>query len=123
MQEKLKKERAILEVLSNIYIFIVLIIYPLIVDSTGFFKILECKWHSYIIIASAYIFSIVGVILYYCFFEKTNYLKQLKLSIVQWLAISYLLINILSCFLSPFFKQYNLFVKYFIIWFEIAVFV
>lgn len=110
IKKELEKESIILETISDIYIFAILLIFPLMVDSTGFFHILECKWYSFITIACTYIFLSVGVILYFYIFKKVNYLKKIKLSIVQWLAIMYLLINILSCFLSPFFKNYNLFI-------------
>lgn len=110
MNDLLKKEKTILEVISDIFIFIMILIFPLIVDSTGFFHILECKWYSYITIAGSYVGINLLVILYFWIFKKVNYFKNVKFSIVQWLAISFLAINILSCFTSPFFKTHNLFV-------------
>lgn len=47
MEEQLCKKRNILDKLTEIYIFTIIIIFPLIVDSTGFFKILECKYRPF----------------------------------------------------------------------------
>ena len=40
MTELLKKEQKILEIVSDIFIFILILIFPLIIDKTGFFHIL-----------------------------------------------------------------------------------
>ncbi len=110
MKTLLTKEQKILEVLADIYIFIMIIIFPLIVDKTGFFHILECKWNAYVIISSMYIVANILVLLYFLFFKKIICLKKSNFLIVQWLAIGFWLINIISCFLSPFLKKYNLFI-------------
>ena len=110
MKELIKKEEIILELLSEIYIAVMILLFPLLVDKTGFFKILECKWHSYLIIGSVYLLAVIGVLLYFWIFKKVNYFKRVKFSIVQWLAIAFLGVNVISCFASPFFKDYNLFV-------------
>lgn len=110
MKDLIKKEEIILELLSEIYIAVMILLFPLLVDKTGFFKILECKWHSYLIIGSVYLLSVIGVLLYFWIFKKVNYFKRVKFSIVQWLAIAFLGVNVISCFASPFFKDYNLFV-------------
>ena len=110
MKELIKKEEIILDLLSEVYIAVMILLFPLLVDKTGFFKILECKWHSYLIIGSVYLLTVIGVLLYFWIFKKVNYFKQVKFSIVQWLAIAFLVVNVISCFASPFFKDYNLFV-------------
>ena len=110
MKDSLNKEKTILEVLADIYIFITILVFPLIVDKTGFFHILECKWYSYVTIATTYIVVNIVVILYFLLFKKTNVFKKSKLSIIQWLAIIFLAVNVLSCFISPFFSKYNLFI-------------
>ena len=110
MKDLLKKEKIILETLADIYIFIMILVFPLIVDKTGFFHILECKWHSYVMIATTYILANIFVILYFLIVKKINYLKKIKFVVVQWLAVGFLAINVLSCFMSPFFKKYDLFV-------------
>ncbi len=110
MKEELKNEERVHEILTDIYIFIMIIIFPLIVDKTGFFKILECKWYSYVSIATTYIISNVLVFLYYLIFKRIKYYKKIKLSIIHYLVLLFLLINIISCFASPFFKTYNLFI-------------
>lgn len=110
MTEKINKEKTILEVIADIYIFILIIIFPLMVDKTGFFHILECKWRSYVAISSTYVFLNIFIILYFLIFKKTNIFKKNKVSIIQWMAITFLGINVISCFSSPFFSKYNLFI-------------
>lgn len=110
MKELIKKEEIILDLLSEVYIAVMILLFPLLVDKTGFFRILECKWHSYLIIGTVYLISVIGVLLYFWIFKKTNYLKRVKFSIVQWLSLAFLGVNVISCFISPFFKDYNLFV-------------
>lgn len=110
MKELIKKEEIILDVLSEVYIAMMILLFPLLVDKTGFFRILECKWHSYLIIGCVYLLAVIGVLLYFWIFKKVNYFKRVKFSIVQWLAIAFLGVNVISCFASPFFKDYNLFV-------------
>lgn len=110
MKEYINKEKKILEVISDIFIFTMLLIFPFIVDKTGFFNILECKWYSFVSIATTYVVINIMVILYYLFFKKVNIFKNKKFTIIQWLALSFLLVNTISCFISPFFKDYNLFI-------------
>lgn len=109
MKDLIKKEKAILEVLTDIYIFAMILVFPLIVDKTGFFHILECKWYSYVTIATTYIGITILVILYFLLFKKINIFKSTKLTIIQWLAVGFLAVNVISCFTSPFFKKYDLF--------------
>lgn len=110
MQNLFKKEGVILEVISSVYIFVLLLIFPIMVDQTGFFKILEFKWHTYLVIGLVYIISIIGVYLYFLLFKKANYLKKIKLRKAHYFLFAFMIINILSCFLSPFYSKYNLFV-------------
>lgn len=105
-----EEEKNILEVFAEIYIFTVIILFPLIINKYGYFKILECKWYSYLIISGLYVISNILVILYYMFVKKFNIFSKIKLKIIQWLSIWYLLVNVISCFLSPFFGKYDLFV-------------
>ena len=65
MNDVVKKEKKVLEVLSEIYIFIMIIIFPIMVDKTGFFHILECKWNYFVIISTSYISLNVLIIIYY----------------------------------------------------------
>ena len=110
MKKELNNELKIHEILADIYIFIMIIVFPLIVDKTGFFHILECKWYSFVSIATTYIILNVLVFLYYLIFKKVKLYKNIKLTLVHYLVLGFLLINILSCFMSPFFKFYDLFI-------------
>ena len=85
-------------------------IFPLCVDSTGFFRILEAKYSYFLNINTIQISAIIITILYYLLFKKTNIFKEIKFHKIQWAVVGFLIINIISTFLSPFFKDYNLFV-------------
>ena len=110
MNKLISKEKSILEVISATYIFIIILIFPLIVDKTGFFHILECKWYSYIAITATYIVSCCLIVLYFHIFKKVNYLKKIKLTKIQWAAIIFLLVNVLSYLFSPYRQNHNLLV-------------
>ena len=103
------KEKRLLEQVSDIYIFLIIILFPLIVDKNGFFHILECKWNAYVMITTTYIITNILIVLYYKWIKKKSILKKEKISIIQWLAILFLIVNILSYLVSPFRKNYNLF--------------
>ena len=64
MNEVLKKEKRILELISELYIFTIIILFPIMVDKTGFFHILECKWNYFVIISSSYISLNIIIILF-----------------------------------------------------------
>ena len=104
------KEKNILSKITEIYIIVMVMIFPLCVDSTGFFRILEAKYSYFLIINTIYISAIIITILYYLLFKKTNIFKEIKFHKIQWAVVGFLIINIISTFLSPFFKDYNLFV-------------
>ena len=70
MNEVLKKEKRILELISELYIFTIIILFPIMVDKTGFFHILECKWNYFVIISSSYISLNILIILYYVIIKK-----------------------------------------------------
>lgn len=105
-----EKEGYILNLLTEIYIFVMVLCFPLIVDKTGFFHIFECKWYSYLCIALTYLIIVFIVYLYFLIFKKINYFKGKKLHIIQIMIIIFMIINIVSCFISPYFSRYNLFI-------------
>lgn len=104
----LKKRNNLLDKLTELYIFVIIIIFPLCVDSTGFFRILECKYRSYLIIAVTYIAISLIAIIYYYIFHKVKPFKNIKLSKVQYVVIAFWGINAISCVLSPYLTKYNL---------------
>ncbi len=110
MKNLLKKELTILEGIADVYLFTMILIFPLLVDKTGFFHILECKWYSYVTITGIYLLVNLFVILYFLLFKKVNCFKKKKFSVVQGLAVAFLVINFLSAFLSPYFQKYNLWI-------------
>ena len=104
-----KKEDYLLEKLSDFYIFIILLIFPIAVNHTGFFHILEFKWSLYFVITISYILLCTLIFLYFLIAKKINYFKNRKISKVEWLMLLLLAINILSYLLSPYRKSHNLF--------------
>ena len=110
MKKKNEKANIILEKISSVYVFVIIVLFPLIVDKTGFFHILECKWYSFVTISSFYILSMMGTYLYFLLIKKENALKYIKINVIHWIAIAFWMINILSCLFSPFLKNYNLWI-------------
>lgn len=104
------KEKNILAKITEVYIVVMIMLFPLLVDSTGFFRILEAKYSYFLIINTIYISVLFITILYYWFFKNTNIFKEIRIHKIQWAVIVFLIINIISTILSPFLKEYNLFV-------------
>ena len=104
------KEKNILAKITEVYIIVMVMLFPLLVDSTGFFRILEAKYSYFLNINTIYISVLFVMILYYWLFRNTNIFNEIKLHKIQWAVIVFLIINIISTILSPFLKEYNLFV-------------
>jgi hypothetical protein len=110
MKEHNENLKFILNTITDAYIFIMFLIFPFIVDKTGFFHIMEIKWHSFLIISISYIVISTFILLIYKLFFKLKLFKIYKLSLVQYLALAFLLVNVISTFTSPYFSRYNLYV-------------
>ena len=54
------KEKNILSKITESYIIVMVMIFPLCVDSTGFFRILEAKYSYFLIINAIYEFFIIN---------------------------------------------------------------
>lgn len=106
----LEIEEKYMSKITEVYMFLIIAIFPLIVDSTGFFKILECKYYAFIGISVSYIFTIGITALYFYLFKGTNIIKHLKIDKVKIVLMIFLIVNIIACLLSPYLKKYNLFV-------------
>ena len=105
-----KIKQNLFSLLTEIYVAIIVIIYPLIVDSTGFFKILECKYRYFVLISVTYVALMLILVIYNAIFDKDNIKKSVKFGKVQIAILAFLFLNVISCMLSPYFKEYNLFV-------------
>ena len=103
-------EKNIFSLFTEAYIIAMIIAFPLCVDSTGFFHILECKYRCFIIINVIYIASILIALIYNGLFKKENYFKDFKINKIQIAVIGFWIVNIISTLISPFFKDYNLFI-------------
>ena len=88
------KEQNLLAKITNIYVFVMVVLFPLCVDSTGFFKILECKYNYFLEINVIYIFTIIVILMYFKMFRNINFFKHLKLSNIQKVAIVFLVVNV-----------------------------
>ena len=108
MKKKISREKKVLEILTEIYIFSIVILFPIAVDSTGFFHIFEFKWNLYTIITTIYLAITSILSLYYLIFKSANIFKEIKLGMIHKCAIVFLFINVISCFFSPFFSDYDL---------------
>ncbi len=104
------KEKEILSKITEAFIIAILIMFPLLVDSTGFFKILEFKYRCFLVINAVYISSIAITIIYFLLFKETNIFKKLKLGKIHIALGAFWIINVISTFISPYFKKYNLFI-------------
>lgn len=101
-------KNSLLTKVTNIYIFIIIVIFPILVDNTGYFHILECKWSYFFIIFILYIFSLFVAFLYELKLKNRNVLKEIKFNKTQLLLSIYLIIIIISYILSPFKNTNNL---------------
>ncbi len=103
------KMQVLLNKITELYIANIIIIFPLCIDATGFFRILECKYRCFLWISVIYLAIIIIINLYYFIFYKINGIKN-KMTKVQHALIIFWAINIVSCIISPYFDKYNLFV-------------
>ena len=108
--ELIKFGNKILNIVSEVFVAIILILFPLLVDETGFFRILEAKWYAHLTIVSTYIFVILSVLIYFFLVKKINLLKGKKFTKVKIFACIFLLINIVSTLMSPYLKTHDLFI-------------
>lgn len=98
----------ILEILTDFYVFFIILIFPLIIGPKGYQNILEIKYYTYATVSVFYIISIFLTLMYFFIVKKINYFKAIKLKKVHYLVFIFIIMNILSCVFSPY-KEYNLF--------------
>lgn len=101
-------EKKIFDYISEIYIFFIIVLFPLVVDKTGFFHIFEIKWIVYVGVTSVFIVVCFLIYMFFLIFKKINYFKEINFGIVQISALVFLLINIISYILSPYRDSHNL---------------
>ncbi len=100
-------ENNILNKITKYYLIIIIIFYPLIVGPKGYENILEVKHYSFIFLSISYFLLSIIIYFYYLIIKNNNILKNKKITILDYLVLIYLLINILSVIFSPY-KSYNL---------------
>ena len=77
------KKSNILEKITDIYIFIIIVVFPIIVDKTGYYHILECKWKAFFYIFIFYVLALIIGLIINKIKTKSNYLKTIKLNKIQ----------------------------------------
>lgn len=97
-----------LEILTDIFIFYILLIFPFIIDKTGYFHIFECKWNYFKLGSVVYILLTFFIIMYYLIIKKVNLFTNKKIKKFQIFLFIYLLICIISAFTSPYKDNYNI---------------
>lgn len=109
--EKIKKYLSgdIFEKVTDFYIFFMIIFFPIIVDKTGFFSILECKYKAHLILSGGYLLITLILYLYYLLIKKESVFKGRNISKVQLFAIIFWIANVISCIFSPYKNVVNLF--------------
>ena len=94
--------------ITNIYVFIILFIYPLIIGINGYKNILSIKWNFYVYISITYM-VILLVLTLILILKKRIDIKDFDFKIYHILALIYIFVLIISTLLSPYYKDYNLF--------------
>ncbi len=102
------KKSNILEKITDIYIFIIIVVFPIIVDKTGYYHILECKWKAFFYIFIFYVLALIIGLIINKIKTKSNYLKTIKLNKIQYSLLIFLIVIFISFLLSPYNKMYNL---------------
>ena len=94
--------------LTDIYVFFLIVIFPLIIDKTGYFNILNCKWKALVLGFIMYISIVIIYFFGYYFKRKINLLKQIKLNKIHKSIIILIIVYILSTIFSPYLLKHNL---------------
>ena len=95
-------ENKLINKITNIYLIILIVIFPLLVSSKGYENILEVKYYSFIFIVVSYFLLSIIVYFYELIIRNNNILKGYKFTILDYLVLGYLLINIISTIFSPY---------------------
>lgn len=109
MKRKKDLQKDILNRITGIYIFMIIILFPMLVDETGFLKIFEYKYKCFLSISLVYLISCT-IIVMYNLFKKNNILKDKRLGKMQMLGLIFLFLNIISYFASPYLNTHDLFI-------------
>ena len=94
-EETLKLGNKILNVASEVFVAVMIMLFPLLVDETGFFRILEAKWYSHLTIVCTYVFVVLSVLIYFYLVKGVNLLKGKKFTKGKIFAFAFLLINVI----------------------------
>lgn len=96
----------LLNKITNVYLYFILIIFVLVMDNSEYTNILNFKWDIYVYGSVIYII-IMLIITLLKIINKSIDIKQISLNKVYIFALIYLMVIIISTLLSPY-KNYNL---------------
>lgn len=97
----------ILNKITQYYLMVMIIIFPLIVGPKGYENILEIKYYFFIVLSTTYFLLSTIIYFYFLIIKNNNLLKNKKMLVLDYLVLLYLLVNILSVAFSPY-KSFNL---------------
>ena len=98
----------LLNIITNIYLYFIFVIFILLIDNTGYYNILEFKWNIYIYVSVIYIL-VIFIISIFRILNHSIIINEIHLSKIHLFALAYIFIIIISCLLSPY-KGYNIFI-------------
>lgn len=100
--------RKTLNYISEIYIFIMILLFPFVIDKNRYFNILECKYDFYFFITTLYLIINSIVCIFYNFKIREKY--DYKLVNIHFIALVLFLEIIISTFHSPYLHTHNFFI-------------
>ena len=91
----------LLNKITNIYLYFVLVVFILLMDNTGYYNILKVKWNIYVYTSVIYIVVILLIIAFKILNHSIS-IKEFKFNKVYAFALIYVFSLILSCLFSPY---------------------
>lgn len=91
----------LLNKITNIYLYFVLVVFILLMDNTGYYNILKVKWNIYVYTSVIYIVVILLIIAFKILNHSIS-IKKFKFNKVYAFALIYVFSLILSCLFSPY---------------------
>ena len=98
----------LLNKITNMYLYLLFIIFVLSIDKTGYHDILNFKWNIYVYTTAVYILIIL-IITMIKIINKSISIKEFKFNKVYIFALIYIFAMIISCVLSPY-RNTNLYI-------------
>ncbi len=91
----------LLNKITNMYLYFILVVFILLIDNTGYYNILKFKWNIYVYTSVIYILVILLIIVFKILNHSIS-IKEFKFNKVYAFALIYVFSLILSCLFSPY---------------------